>query len=116
MRSRSLNGSLGVLARNLGLHPVTLEPIGEHMPILPKTKYRSYAEWPADVYADAYGSHVSTDDHHTEEEAQSVCRMLMRHGFGGNGRRPVRVWVEAFTSNRRDQVALPDATEMENTP
>lgn len=75
------------------------------MPILPQSKCRSFAEWPAEVYTDAHGAHVSTDDHHSEEEAQSVCRMLMRHGFGGNGRRPVRVWVEVFPSNPSDQRA-----------
>ncbi len=67
--------------------------------------YRSFAEWPADTFTAEDGSHVSTDDHHTEEEAQSVCRMLLRHGFGGNGPRPVRVWVEVFPPNASDHRA-----------
>ncbi len=105
MICRSYSPYRQALARNLGLHPVTLEPMGERMPILPETKWRSYVEWPAEVYTDAKGEHVSTDDHHTEAEAQSVCAMLMRYGVGGNGRRPVRAWVEMFPSNPQVDLA-----------
>jgi hypothetical protein len=67
-------------------------------------RFRSFAEWPADVYTSAKGDHVSTDDHHTKEEADGVCAMLMRHGFGGKGRRPVLVWVEELPSDRKENV------------
>ena len=60
-------------------------------------RYRSCAEWPADVYTSSDGSHVSTDTHDTEEGAHAVCQMLLRHGFGGNGPKPIRTWVEPET-------------------
>ena len=59
------------------------------------TTFRSFAEWPADYVTTADGGHITTDDHTTEGEAQSMCWLLVRHGLGDNGRRPIRVWVEA---------------------
>ncbi len=56
--------------------------------------FKSCAEWPPEVFTSADGSHISTDEHTTEEEASAVCGMLQRHGFGGNGPRPIRTWVE----------------------
>jgi hypothetical protein len=57
-------------------------------------QYQSCAEWPDDLFTAADGTHISTDTHDTEEQAQGVCRMLAKHGFGGFGRKPLRVWVE----------------------
>jgi hypothetical protein len=59
-------------------------------------KYMSLAEWPDDVFTASDGSHISADEHNTREEASSVASMLMRYGFGGFGKRPLRVWVESF--------------------
>jgi hypothetical protein len=56
--------------------------------------FKSCAEWPPHVFTAADGSHVSIDHHHSEEQAAEVCRMLRKNGFGGNGPRPVRTWVE----------------------
>jgi hypothetical protein len=57
-------------------------------------KYVSHAEWPEDVYISEYGDHVSTDTHNTKLAADSVCRGLVRDGFGGERKRlPLRVWV-----------------------
>lgn len=56
--------------------------------------FTSCAEWPADTFTASDGSHVSTDTHHTAEEADAVCRMLARDGFGGRGVRPLRTWVD----------------------
>jgi hypothetical protein len=61
-------------------------------------RYRSFAEWPAETFTAADGSHVSTDDHFTEDAAKAVCGMLMRYGFGGNGPRPLRTWVEELAT------------------
>ncbi len=60
--------------------------------------YRSFAEWPAETFTAADGSHVSTDEHDTMEEAESVCCMLKRHGFGGNGPHPIRTWAEKIAN------------------
>jgi len=58
--------------------------------------YKSCAEWPPETFTAMDGTHVSTDTHDTEEAARGVCNMLARHGFGGNGPKPVRVWVETL--------------------
>ena len=61
-------------------------------------KYRSCAEWPDDVFTGADGTHVSTDEHETRVEADAVCVMLRRRGFGGGMALPVsfpiKTWVE----------------------
>lgn len=57
-------------------------------------RYTSCAEWPPEVFTDQAGEHVSTDLHHTREEAQGVCDLLSRYGFGGWGKKPIRVWVK----------------------
>lgn len=55
---------------------------------------KSFAEWPPEVFTAMDGSHISTDTHETEDEANSICNLLSIRGFGGNGPLPVRVWVE----------------------
>lgn len=60
----------------------------------PVKRYRSMVEWPADVFTASDGSHITSDDHFTEEAAKAVITMLKRHGFGGNGRLPISAWVE----------------------
>ena len=57
-------------------------------------KYQSNAEWPQGVYDYGARKNVSTDLHFTEEEAQGICNLLTKHGFGGQGKHyPVRTWV-----------------------
>jgi hypothetical protein len=46
---------------------------------------------------DAYheNSETTSDEHDTREQAQAVCDMLEREGFGGEGKMfPVKTWVE----------------------
>ncbi len=68
------------------------------LPPLPKPaqapKLQSNALWPPGVCASRWNDNISTDKHRTQEEAEGVCRMLQREGFGGNGKAfPLRVWV-----------------------
>ena len=56
-------------------------------------KYTSNAKWPR---MDAYigNSDVTSDEHDTKEQAQAVCDILEREGFGGEGKMfPVKTWV-----------------------
>jgi len=69
------------------------EPCGPRQPAADK-KYKSCAEWPDHVFTAPDGSHVSSDSHYTRAEAEGVCSMLGRFGFGGRGPLPIRVWVE----------------------
>lgn len=57
-------------------------------------RWTSHARWPLDVYKGADGSGVSTDTHHTQEEALNVCNVLNREGFGGQRKAfPLETWV-----------------------
>ena len=50
-------------------------------------KFISKAYWPKDAglsLGNEEGS--STDTHRSREEAVSVCRLLEKHGFGGEGK------------------------------
>ena len=57
--------------------------------------YRSHARWKEGTVAFSMdGSQITTDDHYSEEEAQGVCRMLERDGYGGDNKLyPVETWV-----------------------
>lgn len=64
-------------------------------------KYTSNAKWPR---MDAYlgNADVTSDEHDTKEQAQAVCDILEREGFGGEGKMfPVKTWVEAKSPNAR---------------
>lgn len=79
--------------------------------------FKSCAEWPPEVFTDADGGHVTTDLHHKEEEAASVARMLMRHGFGGQGgRKPIRTWVEPADTPRLERCDFDDECDHCKTP
>jgi hypothetical protein len=55
--------------------------------------HKSFAEWPKGTLC--LGDTVTTDSHYSEKEALSVCRILEREGFGGNGKVfPIKTWVE----------------------
>lgn len=57
-------------------------------------KWSSYAEWPPGVVSTADGKNITEDGHDTEEQADAVCRMLKRDGFGGQGKHfPLCVWT-----------------------
>lgn len=57
-------------------------------------KYKSCAQWNKDETGIGY----SEDFHSSLEAAESVCRMLRRQGFGGQGKFfPIRTWTEPFT-------------------
>lgn len=59
-----------------------------------KFTHRSYALWPEDFHGYC-GSDTTCDEHYSEEEAEGVCRLLERHGFGGGEEVfPVKTWVE----------------------
>lgn len=60
------------------------------------SKWRSCAEWP-EGYTPGLPGGISTDDHSTAGQAQAVCEMLERAGFGGDSNIfPIRTWVEAI--------------------
>ena len=64
--------------------------------------FRSCAEWPKEVYTNEYGTHVSTDEHSSEESAEAICRMLKRDGFGGKAKHfPIRTWVEKVEEDNK---------------
>ena len=58
-------------------------------------KYTSNAQWPDCVHASHRADNVSTDTHDTRRDAEIICNILMKQGFGGDRSiRPLRVWVE----------------------
>lgn len=63
-------------------------------------KYQSNAQWPLDVYRGMDGNGISTDTHRTKADAQAVCDILRREGFGGERKNfPIRVWVSEVRPN-----------------
>lgn len=57
-------------------------------------QYRSCAKWPINV-SHEYPHNVSKDTHATEEQAEAVCSLLHRDGFGGERKIfPLTTWVE----------------------
>jgi len=58
--------------------------------------YRSYVKWPEGTYP--FGDDVTTDSHHTEDEAIAVVRRLESEGWGGEGRIfPINVlWLKKW--------------------
>jgi len=57
--------------------------------------WKSFAEWDKEVYTNMYGKPISEDTHSTREQAQAICGMLERDGFGGdNEHYPIRTWTE----------------------
>lgn len=66
--------------------------------------YKSCAEWPKDAYTNEFGTHVSTDEHQTKEQAEGVCRMLKKFGFAGVGKHfPLKTWVEKIEQPTTDK-------------
>lgn len=56
--------------------------------------WESCAKWPATVVGLGDPDNVSRDKHSTREAAETVCRMLVRDGFGGDHKVfPLKVWV-----------------------
>lgn len=54
---------------------------------------RSKARWPEGTIVG--GPDVTADDHETFEQARTVCLILKREGFGGEGKIfPISTWVE----------------------
>lgn len=79
----------------------------------PDKTHRSYARWPDDTVAFSMnGTQITTNDHNSEEEAQAVCNMLERDGFGGDEKIfPVETWVTPIPFEEQ----LPEAgVAMEN--
>ncbi len=63
-------------------------------------KFRSVAVWPNTIkVGNVIGKNESTDTHDTEEQAEAVCRMLLRDGFGGE--------MEVFPLSTRVEVVEP---------
>jgi hypothetical protein len=57
-------------------------------------QYKSIAEWDYSICIDE-GNEFTIDFHETEEQAQAVCKMLERDGYGGEGKIfPIETWVE----------------------
>lgn len=62
--------------------------------------WKSFAEWDKSVYTNIYGKPISEDTHGSEGEAQAVCGMLERDGFGGaNEHYPIRTWTEKINES-----------------
>ncbi len=60
------------------------------------SRFKSCAQWPEDC-CPAIGSY-SEDTHGSREEAEGVCSLLHRNGFGGDGVHfPVKTWVEELS-------------------
>jgi len=61
----------------------------------PDKNFRSHARWPENTIAFSMnGTQITTDNHNSEEEAQAVCNILEREGYGGNDKVfPVETWV-----------------------
>lgn len=59
-------------------------------------RYRSIAVWPDTIkVGNVVGKNESDDTHDTKEQAEGVCRLLRKHGFGGEGKVfPVSTRVE----------------------
>lgn len=63
------------------------------------TSWRSVAVWPDTIEVGHTGKNESDDIHSSEEQARAVCRLLKRHGFGGEGKVfPLTVRVEPVWS------------------
>lgn len=76
------------------------------------TRWKSCAQWHPEVYSGDYGAGdgVSRDIHDTQEQAQTVCDLLNRNGFGGEGKDfPIRTWVEPVTppTTQQSETATP---------
>jgi len=59
-------------------------------------RYKSKAQWKKEDF-EYFGNKdlISEDTHDTKEQAEAVCRLLERDGFGGNGKFfPIRTWTE----------------------
>ena len=57
-------------------------------------RYQSNTLWPAGVCPGPRGDNISTDTHDSVEESAGACRLLKRHGFGGEGKVfPLFVWT-----------------------
>ena len=70
--------------------------------------YQSNAEWPAGTIT-GKESQISTDTHSTRQAAESVCRMLERDGFGGEGKIfPLRTWVSDLIGPWSELEAKPE--------
>lgn len=61
-------------------------------------RWLSNAMWPAGTIVGGtilQNDQITSDFHSSRKEARSICQMLMRDGFGGDGKIfPVKVWVE----------------------
>lgn len=56
-------------------------------------RFKSFAQWPPGTISG--GNDTSDDTHDTREQAEAVCQLLRRNGFGGCGQVfPVRTWTE----------------------
>ncbi len=54
-------------------------------------KWKSCARWKPDLV----NGDVTTDMHDTREQAEGVCKLLKREGFGGEGKDfPIMTWNE----------------------
>ena len=58
-------------------------------------KWKSVAVWPESFRIPGTRDNTTTDRHMTRGQAEGVCRLLMKHGFGGQGKVfPVETRVE----------------------
>lgn len=57
--------------------------------------HRSHARWEEGTVAFSMdGSQITTDNHHSEESAKAVCKLLEKEGYGGDNKLfPIETWV-----------------------
>ena len=62
----------------------------------PKIPHKSIVTWPPELkVGNVEGKSESTDTHDSEEQAEAVCSLLRKHGFGGLGKHfPISTRVE----------------------
>lgn len=57
-------------------------------------RFVSHAKWPIGLHSQPGMVSITTDNHETRKEAEAVCRLLERKGYGGNETWfPERTWV-----------------------
>ena len=64
-----------------------------------QSKHTSNAQWPIGQFPS--GHDVTTDSHDSEQEAESVCEILERDGWGGERKVfPLKTWTEEVDNGK----------------
>lgn len=56
--------------------------------------FKSCAQWPFTLEVGSE-DHITKDLHYTRKEAECICSLLEKEGFGGEGKIfPIKTWIE----------------------